>query len=88
MMSGDEDTGFAIGELEFHNVSEAPTFNQGDEIEEIFDPLTPDNTTVVKIQLSKVFLEAFESQGEYHFMFMPSKKEQGFALDFIGSVVC
>ena len=27
MISGDEDTGFAVGELEFHNVSETPTSN-------------------------------------------------------------
>ena len=57
------DNGFAVGELEFHNVSKSR--NQSEEFDEIDieDFLMPAEVTKVRISLSTVFLQAFESQG-------------------------
>ena len=85
MLANEEDTGFAVGELEFHNVSQEPDYDV--EEDEHYDPLTPEGKITRKIQLSRVFLEAFESQGSYLFMFMPITKE-GNKMDILGSVVC
>ena len=57
------DNGFAVGELEFHNVSRSRL--QSEELDEIDieDFLMPADVTKVRISLSTVFLQAFESQG-------------------------
>ena len=47
MLANEEDTGFAVGELEFHNVSQEPDFD--DQEDELYDPLTPEHTIRRKI---------------------------------------
>ena len=57
------DNGFAVGELEFHNVSRSRLHSE--ELDEIDmeDFLMPADVIKVRISLSTVFLQAFESQG-------------------------